>query len=75
MAGVLDSDSYIVVWTTTPFTVTTSRGLTMGADIDYVLVQPEGSDRKYVLAEALVDSLTAKFGWESFESDFKTQGC
>ena len=72
--GVLDSDSYIVVWTTTPFTVTASRGLTMGADIDYVLVQPEGSDRKYVLAEALVDSLAAKFGWESFEVISKHKG-
>lgn len=72
--GVLDSDSYIVVWTTTPFTVTASRGLTMGADIDYVLVQPEGSDRKYVLAEALVDSLAAKFGWQSFEVISKHKG-
>ncbi|HFI0292236.1 TPA: isoleucine--tRNA ligase [Streptococcus suis] len=72
--GVLDTDSYIVVWTTTPFTVTASRGLTMGADIDYVLVQPAGSDRKYVLAEALVDSLAQKFGWESFEVISKHKG-
>ncbi len=38
--GVLDADTYIVVWTTTPFTITASfsRGLTVGADIDYVLV-------------------------------------
>ncbi len=71
--GLLDTDSYIVVWTTTPFTVTASRGLTMGADIDYVLVQPAGSDRKYVLAEALVDSLP-KFGWESFEVISKHKG-
>lgn len=66
--GVLDTDSYIVVWTTTPFTVTASRGLTMGADINYVVVKPAGSERKYVVAEALVDSLAAKFGWESFET-------
>ncbi|MGT2828322.1 isoleucine--tRNA ligase [Streptococcus hillyeri] len=65
--GVLDTDTYIVVWTTTPFTVTASRGLTMGADINYVVVKPAGSDRKYVVAEALVDSLAAKFGWESFD--------
>ena len=36
--GVLDTDTYIVVWTTTPFTITASRGLTVGADIDYVVV-------------------------------------
>ena len=43
--GVLDTDSYIVVWTTTPFTITASRGLTVGAEMDYVAVQVPGSDR------------------------------
>ena len=33
---VFDTDTYIVVWTT-PFTITASRGLTVGADIDYVV--------------------------------------
>lgn len=65
--GILDADSYIVVWTTTPFTITASRGLTMGADINYAVVKPAGTDRKYVLAEALVDRLAEKFEWESFE--------
>lgn len=64
---VLDTDTYIVVWTTTPFTITASRGLTVGPDMDYVVVLPADSERKYVVAEALVDSLAAKFGWESFE--------
>ena len=65
--GVLDTDSYIVVWTTTPFTITASRGLTVGAEMDYVAVQVPGSDRKYIFAEALLDTLAPKFGWESFE--------
>ncbi|HFZ7006272.1 TPA: isoleucine--tRNA ligase [Streptococcus agalactiae] len=65
--GILDTDTYIVVWTTTPFTVTASRGLTVGPDKEYVVVVPVGSERKYLLAEVLVDSLAAKFGWENFE--------
>ncbi|HGD0635279.1 TPA: isoleucine--tRNA ligase [Streptococcus agalactiae] len=65
--GILDTDTYIVVWTTTPFTVTASRGLTVGPDMEYVVVAPVGSERKYLLAEILVDSLAAKFGWENFE--------
>ncbi|MGT2933034.1 isoleucine--tRNA ligase [Streptococcus catagoni] len=65
--GILDTDSYIVVWTTTPFTVTASRGLTVGPDMDYALVKPLGSERKYVLAEGLLDSLASKFGWPEFE--------
>lgn len=65
--GILDTDTYIVVWTTTPFTVTASRGLTVGPDMEYVVVVPVGSERKYLIAEVLVDSLAAKFGWENFE--------
>ncbi|HER5542218.1 TPA: isoleucine--tRNA ligase [Streptococcus pyogenes] len=66
--GILDTNTYIVVWTTTPFTVTASRGLTVGPDMDYLVVKPAGSDRPYVVAEGLLDSLAGKFGWESFET-------
>ncbi|HER7341836.1 TPA: isoleucine--tRNA ligase [Streptococcus pyogenes] len=66
--GILDTNTYIVVWTTTPFTVTASRGLTVGSDMDYLVVKPAGSDRQYVVAEGLLDSLAGKFGWESFET-------
>lgn len=66
--GILDTNTYIVVWTTTPFTVTASRGLTVGPDMDYLVVKPAGSDRQYVVAEGLLDSLAEKFGWESFET-------
>ncbi len=54
-------DTYIVVWTThTPFTITASRGLTVGADIDYVLVQPAGESRKFVVASELLNSLSGE---------------
>ncbi|HEP5446418.1 TPA: isoleucine--tRNA ligase [Streptococcus pyogenes] len=66
--GILDTNTYIVAWTTTPFTVTASRGLTVGPDMDYLVVKPAGSDRQYVVAEGLLDSLAGKFGWESFET-------
>ncbi|HES0844301.1 TPA: isoleucine--tRNA ligase [Streptococcus pyogenes] len=66
--GILDTNTYIVVWTTTPFTVTASRGLTVGPDMDYLVVKPAGSGRQYVVAEGLLDSLAGKFGWESFET-------
>ena len=72
--GVLDTDTYIVVWTTTPFTVTASRALTVGPDMDYVVVKPANNDRKFVVAEGLLDSLAEKFGWESFEVLAKHKG-
>lgn len=65
--GVLDTDTYIVVWTTTPFTVTASRGLAVGADIEYVLVKPAGETRKFIVASELLNSLSEKFAWEEVE--------
>ena len=65
--NVLDTDTYIVVWTTTPFTITASRGLTVGADFDYVVVKPAGESRKFVVAADLLNSLSEKFGWEDVE--------
>ncbi|SDB45714.1 Isoleucyl-tRNA synthetase [Streptococcus henryi] len=72
--GVLENGTYIVVWTTTPFTITASRGLTVGPDMDYVLVKPAGDTRQFLVAEVLVDSLAEKFGWESFELVSKHKG-
>ena len=37
--------------------------MTVGADIDYVLVQPAGETRKFVVAAELLNSLSEKFGW------------
>ncbi|MDF7636728.1 isoleucine--tRNA ligase [Leuconostocaceae bacterium ESL0958] len=66
--GLLDNDTYLVVWTTTPFTVTASRGITVGPDFDYVLVQPAGSAKKYVVGQDLLPQLAEKFGWADYET-------
>ncbi|CAK1238845.1 isoleucine--tRNA ligase [Fructobacillus cardui] len=65
--GILDGDTYLVVWTTTPFTVTASRGITLGPDFDYVLVKLAGQDKKYVVAKELLETVAPKFGWEDYE--------
>lgn len=65
--GVLDNDTYLVVWTTTPFTVTASRGITVGPDFEYSLVQPAGGNRKYVVASELLSTLAEKFGWADYQ--------
>ncbi|CAK8054195.1 isoleucine--tRNA ligase [Eupransor demetentiae] len=66
--GLLDGDTYFVVWTTTPFTVTASRGITVGPDFEYSVVQPAGDDRKFVVATDLLETVAPKFGWESWST-------
>jgi isoleucyl-tRNA synthetase len=45
-----DGATYLLAWTTTPWTLPSNLALTLGADIDYVLVV-DGAER-YILAEA-----------------------
>ncbi|MDR2757997.1 MAG: isoleucine--tRNA ligase [Spirochaetaceae bacterium] len=46
----LNNRAYLLAWTTTPWTLPSNLALTVGPDIDYVMVQ-DGGDR-YILAEA-----------------------
>lgn len=65
--GILDNNTYIVVWTTTPFTITASRGLTVGPDLDYALVKPANDSRKFLVARDMVHELAERFSWKNPE--------
>lgn len=65
--GVLDTNTYLVVWTTTPWTIPASEGVTVDAKFDYAVVKPEGDDRKFVLAAELVKENAERFGWKNYE--------
>ncbi len=47
-----EKDTYILAWTTTPWTLPSNVALCMNPDEPYVKIQADGS--KYILAEALV---------------------
>ncbi len=66
--GVLDDDTYMVVWTTTPWTIPGSEGITVDKDFDYSVVQPAGDKRKFVIATELVEVNAERFGWEKFDT-------
>ncbi|GEP14744.1 isoleucine--tRNA ligase [Lentilactobacillus buchneri] len=66
--GVLDDDTYMVVWTTTPWTIPASEGITVDAGFDYSVVQPEGETRKFVIATELVDKVADLIGWTNVKT-------
>jgi len=65
-------DTSIVIWTTTPWTIPGNRGLAVGADIDYVLLEiGQGTEtslfrapEKVIVAAALIENFVAKMGIE-----------
>jgi isoleucyl-tRNA synthetase len=61
--GVLDADTKIVIWTTTPWTIPANLGISVHPDLTYVVVEEKGL--KYLVAEALLEAVTTEIGWEN----------
>lgn len=67
--GVLDNDNtYMAVWTTTPWTIPGSEGIVVSPDFNYSVVKPAGDDRQFVIATEMLNDVAAKFGWEDYET-------
>ena len=54
--------SYVIIWTTTPWTLPSNMGVTLHAEFDYVVVEKDGEF--FLLAEGLLEDCAKKFGWE-----------
>ena len=52
------TESYILVWTTTPWTLPSNYALCVGSTIDYVQVELEGT--KYICGEKLIGNIFGK---------------
>jgi isoleucyl-tRNA synthetase len=52
--------TYVLAWTTTPWTLIGNVALAVGLDIDYVKIELEGS--KYIIAKELIKNYQAEFG-------------
>jgi isoleucyl-tRNA synthetase len=67
-----DSDlpSYLLAWTTTPWTLTANVALAVNPDETYVLVRadlPDGSREQLILARALLENVLGSNDWEVLE--------
>jgi isoleucyl-tRNA synthetase len=70
--GVLDTDTQIVIWTTTPWTIPANLGISVHPDLTYVVVSTNGN--KYLVAESLLEAFTKEVGWEETEVVQKVKG-
>ncbi len=52
-----DDKTYVLSWTTTPWTLPGNVALAVGDSIQYVVVHIEGSDEKYVIASPLAEGV------------------
>lgn len=63
--SVVDKGDYLVIWTTTPWTLPGNTAICVGPNLEYSRVLVNG--KKYVVAADLLDSLKDEFGWENVE--------
>src|SRR5581483_2584732 len=49
-----EKNTFLLAWTTTPWTLISNLAIAAGAEIDYVKVKEKSSSKKYILAQARV---------------------
>lgn len=70
--NVLDNDTKIIIWTTTPWTIPANLGITVHPELKYVVVAVE--NEKYVVAEALLEEVTEVLEWNAPQIVKSVQG-
>ncbi len=63
--GVVPENSFVVIWTTTPWTLPANTGISLHPDYDYVLLEVNGE--QYVLAKGLLDKVAEELGWSQYK--------
>lgn len=63
--GELPEGAFIVIWTTTPWTLPANLGISLHPDYEYALVEVNG--RKYVVAAELLSSVQKELEWETVQ--------
>ena len=63
--NVLDNDTEIVIWTTTPWTLPANLAITLNKEFTYAVVKVDA--RKFVVAKELLATLAEKFSWTDYE--------
>jgi len=62
--GVLDNDTEVVIWTTTPWTIPANLAVSVNPLFEYEVIECENG-RKIVLAKELKETVLKEFGYEN----------
>ena len=66
----------LLIWTTTPWTIPSSQAISVGADLDYVLVQVVGESGpvRLVCSQLLLESVMQRLAFEDYQQLATCQG-
>jgi isoleucyl-tRNA synthetase len=60
-------NTFVVIWTTTPWTIPSNQLIAVGEDIEYSIVKPENEERQFIIATDLIKTVAETIGWEKYE--------
>jgi len=61
--GKLDTDTAVVIWTTTPWTIPANLAICLHPELEYSVVRV--ADRKYLVASGRLEAAAREIGWEN----------
>ena len=63
------TENYVVIWTTTPWTIPSNLAVAMHPDFEYVAVKVnwQGSDQVWILAQGMLEQCMKDFGIDEYE--------
>ena len=64
-----EKDTYLVIWTTTPWTLPGNTAITISDKYDYALVniKKDGKEENYIVMDDMVEDLMKTFGIEEYK--------
>lgn len=63
--GLLPEDSFVVIWTTTPWTLPANMGIAVHPEFDYAVVG--ANQEKYIVAKGLLPVVAQRLGWTDYQ--------
>ena len=67
-----EGDAYVLIWTTTPWTLPANTAVSLAPDADYVMVIADGANM--IMAADLVEEVAGIAGWEDYAFVTDTAG-
>lgn len=68
----VNKDEFLVIWTTTPWTLPGNLAIAVGEEFEYSKVLVNG--KIYIVASLLLNDLATEFGWTEYEEIEKIKG-
>jgi len=68
----LPNGSYVIIWTTTPWTIPANLAISLHPELTYVMVKV--NNKQYLLAEGLLESVAKELNWAEYLVEKKYLG-